>query len=336
MCSQKYRWFEVHAPLVFGRGWKNTEPEFARFPAHAEKVLPEKVWQMRRNSTGMYVEFCTDSRSLAIRWELADDMFGEMNFNVCAHSGVDLLCFSKGKWRFTAAPNAVSRHNEVELWLDLEKKERRYRLYFPFRNCVESMAVRVDKECFFKWEKPATQPQIIYYGSSIIHGSCGSRSGNGITPLLGRAFDRPVVNLGFSGSAKLEMGIAELLTEPDAWCYIIDPLPNCDTALVEERLEPFLRYLCSNKKAVPVFLLTDADRRNAWLFPERVREHRRKRAAAKKIVERLKKEFPLLHFIDMSRSMGDDSEGTVDGIHPDELGVFRFTDFLIRKLRKHL
>ena len=336
MSLQEYCWYDIHAPLVFGRGWKDTEPEFGRLPAKAEKLVPEKVWNMRRNSSGMYVEFCTNSCSLAVRWELADEVFGEMNFNVCAFSGVDLLCFSNGKWRFTAAPNAVSQQNEVELWTELEKKERLFRLYFPFRNCVKNIAVRVDKECFFKWEKPVDQPQIIYYGSSIIHGSCGSRAGNGITSLLGRALDRPVVNLGFSGSAKLEPGIAELLTETNALFYIIDPFPNCDTALVKERLEPFLRHLCSACGTKPVFLLTDADRRGAWMHPDAVLAHRRKRAAAKRIVKQLQQGFPHLHLIDMVRSMGNDSEGTVDGIHPDELGVSRFSTYLIRQLRKHL
>lgn len=336
MCSPKYQWHEVCASLVYGRGWKKTEPEFGRLPSHAENKLPGKVWLMRRNSSGMYVEFCTNSSSLAVRWNLEDDTFGEINFNVCAYSGLDIFCLANGQWRFTAAPNALSRQNEVELWQDLEKKERRFRIYFPLRNCVESISVGVDEACDFAWKEPGEQPQIVYYGSSIIHGSSTSRAGNGITSLLGRAFDRSVVNLGFSGAAKLEMGIAELLAETEAYIYIVDALPNCDTALVEERLEPFLRYLCSAKKNTRVFLLTDADRRGTWLFPEKVRAHREKRAAAKKIVSRLQQEFPLLHLIDMAPGMGKDFEGTVDGVHPDELGVFRFSTYLIRKLRKFL
>ena len=36
----------------------------------------------------------------------------------------------------------------------------------------------------------------------------------------------------------------------------------------------------------------------------------------------------------MQHAMGKDYEGTIDGIHPDELGVWRFTTHLIRELKK--
>ena len=329
-------WYDIHAPLVFCRGWSKTEPEFGRLPAHAEKLLPEKVWQMRRNSSGMYVEFRTDSSSIAVRWDLADDNFGELNFNVCAYSGIDLFCRHNGKWRFTVAASALSRKNSLEILADLAVKERCFRLYFPFRNCLEKISVGVDPGASFEWKKPDASAQIVYYGSSIIHGSCASRAGNGITAILGRAFDLPVVNLGFSGAARLEPGAAELLAEIDAAFYLVDALPNCDTLLVEERLEAFLHILCSKRRNTPVFLLTDADRRGAWMYPEKVREHRQKRTAARRIVAQLRRKYPALQLIDMARSMGSDAEGTVDGIHPDELGIARFSGFLIRSLRNRL
>ena len=107
-----------------------------------------------------------------------------------------------------------------------------------------------------------------------------------------------------------------------------------DSVLLEERLETFLRKLCSAKSNIPVVLLTDADRRNAWLYRKSVKEHNTKRATAHRIVKQLQKEYPLLFFIDLKNTMGNDFEGTVDGIHPDELGISRFVTYLIRELKK--
>lgn len=327
-------WHKITPELVFGRGWDKTEPEFGRLPPHAEKSLPEKVWRMRRNSSGMYAEFITDSPNVTIHWEVEEENFGEPNFNICAVSGVDLYVLVGKKWRFAVALTASARINEVPALVELSRKMRKIRLYFPFRNCVKSMKVGIDPGLSFDWVRPEKISPIVYYGSSIIHGSYCSRAGNGITHILGRKFHRPVINLGFSGSAKLESGMADLLAELNPCCYLIDPLPNADVPLLEERLEIFLRKLCSARRNTPVVLLTDADRRNAWLYRKNVIEHRRKRETASRITKRLQKEFPLLSLIDVKDAMGDDFEGTVDGIHPDELGVWRFVSFLISELRK--
>lgn len=328
-------WYKVIPELVSGRGWTETEPEFGRFPPHAERLLTKLVWGMRRNSSGMYVEFITDSPDVTIRWEVEDERIGEPNFNVCAFSGVDLYVLTGKKWRYAVALTGSGTGNEVPALVGLTRKTRRIRLYFPYRNCLKSMEVGVNEGCSFDWVQPEKIPPIVYYGSSIIHGAYASRTGNGITAILGREFHRPVVNLGFSGAAKMEEGMAELLTELDPCCYLLDPMPNMNTALiVEERLEIFLRKLCSARKNTPVVLLTEPDRRNAWLYREKTLEHQKKRETAARIVKQLQKEFPQLYFIDLKNAMGNDFEGTIDGVHPDQLGISRFTTRLIRELKK--
>ena len=117
-------WHKITPEFVFGRGWTQTEPEFGRLPSHAEKVLPEKVWKMRRNSSGMYAEFITDSRNVTIRWEVEDDVRGEPNFNICAESGVDLYILVGKKWRFAVTLTATGNVNEVPALVQLTKMKR--------------------------------------------------------------------------------------------------------------------------------------------------------------------------------------------------------------------
>ena len=53
--------------------------------------------------------------------------------------------------------------------------------------------------------------------------------------ILGRTLGVPVINLGFSGNGKTEPEIARLLAELDPAAYILDSLPNLETAQVGER-----------------------------------------------------------------------------------------------------
>ena len=69
----EFSWHDISPARLFGRGWSDTIPPFGRLPARAEKFLPEKIWRMGRNSSGMYAQFETDSNTLAVRWELEDD-----------------------------------------------------------------------------------------------------------------------------------------------------------------------------------------------------------------------------------------------------------------------
>ena len=56
--------------------------------------------------------------------------------------------------------------------------------------------------------------------------------------ILGRMLDWPIVNLGFSGNAKSEPEVAQLLAGLDPAVYVLDSLPNLSVEEAAERLEP--------------------------------------------------------------------------------------------------
>ncbi len=70
---------------------------------------------------------------------------------------------------------------------------------------------------------------IVIYGTSIAQGACASRPGMSWAAILGRKMDRPVINLGFNGSGRLEPPVIDLLSELDAKIYILDCMPNLTT-----------------------------------------------------------------------------------------------------------
>ena len=75
------------------------------------------------------------------------------------------------------------------------------------------------------------------------------------TAILGRRFERPVVNLGFSGNGRMEPEVARLLAEIDAAVYIIDCCPNLNGQQVAERVEPLVKILRDARPKTPILLV---------------------------------------------------------------------------------
>src|SRR6185503_14185573 len=104
---------------------------------------------------------------------------------------------------------------------------------------------------------------IVFYGTSITQGGCASRTGMVHTAIIGRRFERPVINLGFSGSGKMDPSVVELLAELDPAVYVIDCLPNLNATGVTERTAPLVRMLRKARPATPILLVEDRSYANA-------------------------------------------------------------------------
>ena len=175
---------------------------------------------------------------------------------------------------------------------------------------------------------------IVFYGTSITQGGCASRPGMVHTAILGRAFDRPVINLGFSGNGTLDLDMAALLGELDAAVFVLDCLPNLTAAQVAERTEPFVRTLRKARPTTPILLVEDRTYANASVLPALAKRHTDSRAAYKKAFETLVAAGDKnLYYLAGDRLIGDDGEGTVDGSHPTDLGFMRQADVFAEALR---
>ena len=54
----------------------------------------------------------------------------------------------------------------------------------------------------------------------------------------------------------------------------------------------------------------------------------------REVVEKLTKEgIPGLHYLPMRYALGDDGEGTVDTVHPNDLGMMRMADAFVAGLK---
>ncbi len=333
-----WAWYDVRDWGVEGKGWKETARYFDRLPAKAEGVVRPPVWSLSRHSAGMCARFATDAAKIAVRYELLSPNLAMSHMPATGVSGVDLYAEDgSGRWRWVGVSRPTAKKVRATLADGVDPGRRRYMIYLPLYNGIESLQVGVPQGAHFQPIAPRPARPIVYYGTSIAHGACSSRPGMAFPSMLGRRLDRPVINLGFSGNGRMDPEVVDLMGELDAAIYVIDCLPNMEAKAVAERTEPLVRTLRAARPKAPIVLVEDRTYGNAWLLPARRRRHATSRAALRAAYERLVAAgVPGLYYVEGASLLGDDDEATTDGSHPSDLGMMRMTEALLPTLRKAL
>ena len=151
------------------------------------------------------------------------------------------------------------------------------------------MSIGVAPDSKFETLAPRTKP-IVFYGTSITHGACASRPGMVHTAILGRRFDMPVVNLGFSGNGKMDAAVGDFLTQIDAAAYVIDCLPNMNAAMVSQKCVPLIKQIREQRPETPIILVEDRRNTNSWILPARDKHHTDNHNALQTAYQQLKSE----------------------------------------------
>jgi hypothetical protein len=332
-------WQDVREFNVEGRGWSDTKSFYDRLPATAEAKVRKPVWDLSRHSAGMCVRFITDATTIRARWVLVNSWLYLQNMTAIGVSGLDLYVKTeKGEWRWLAVGQPSAQTNSVKLADKLIPGKREYLLYLPLHNGVQSLELGVPEGATLvkagDWGAGERKP-IVFYGTSIQHGISASRPGMVHSAILGRRFNWPTINLGFSGNGKMEPEMADLLAELDPAIYVLDCLPNMIADEIKERVEPLVRKLRVAHPQTPIVLVEDRTLQDSFLIQGRMEYyHLKDRAELTAAYERLKKSgVEQLYYIPGEHLLGDDGEGTTDGSHPNDLGFFRQAQIFEQVLR---
>ncbi len=331
-------WYDARELAVEGRGWTHTEKFYHRLPAKAKGVVPKSVWGLGTDSAGLCVRFATDASRIAARWTVTSKSLAMPHMPATGVSGLDLYVRHQGKWCWLGAGRPVnSPTNEVGLADNIPAGPHEYLLYLPLYNGIESLEIGVAPSATLSQPppRPVTRSKpILVYGTSIAQGGCASRPGMAHVAILGRMLERPMVNLGFSGSGKMEPAMADLLCEVDAAVYVLDCLPNMTTAMVTERIEPFVETLRKARPDTPIVLVENELYGHAAVLPDVAGGLAEKNGALRKAYERLRtKGVGRLTYVSGDGLLGGDGEGAVDGVHPTDLGFLRIAQALAPVLR---
>ncbi|HZH34008.1 MAG TPA: SGNH/GDSL hydrolase family protein [Pyrinomonadaceae bacterium] len=328
------QWRNIRDFGVEGKGWSETKHFYDRLPAKAETVVRAPVWRLSQNSAGISVRFVTDADSIWARWTLRSPTLAMSHMPATGVSGLDLYVKDAGKWHWLGVGKPEkSSINEQKLIANLKPEKREYLLYLPLYNGVESVEVGVPEKAFIE-KAPAASPEntrpIVFYGTSIVQGAVASRPGMTYPSILSRRLNKPAINLGFSGNGRAETEMANLVAEIDAAVYVVDCLPNLSNRQeVEERVPGFLRILREKHPSTPIVLVENIVYADTPFEEIRNQRYREKNEALRRIYQNLiKSGFKRLYYVAGDKMLGFDSDATVDGTHPTDLGFFRIADVL--------
>ena len=323
--DDQYEWYDGSKLWMEGRGFDSTPSPYWRLPKSAEKTVGDGVWIWSQCAAGMTLRFRTNSQGFRIRWRVKYEQVWGRNMSSCGKSGIDVYRYGPKNCRFLKSGLLERRDGVVDVPVWTTTMED-YIVNLPSYNPLEMIEVGFKKGS--KVEAPRKRASgivkpVVFYGTSITQGGCSSRPGLGYVNLLGRQLDVPVVNLGFSGNGNMGGDFVDYLAKIDASCYVIDTLWNMDKDMMKERYEKFVATLKAKRPGVPIILVGQSNVFNQNVDP--------KDKIAEATAEKLG-----LPFVPAKDLFVPDSEGTIDGCHPNDYGMTCIARGLIPALKAAL
>jgi len=348
-----YNPMSADEPYINGRAWNKEigNKSYDRMPSRFEGKVTKAVWNLSHQSAGLSVTFTTNSKHITVRYLLTNHGRIALNNVVALNtSGVDLYA-TDVDGRTTFVPNGMqytfnlNGSDTVQFTYNTEempvfgKRGTAYELYLPTYNGIKWMEIGVDKGSKFSFTRGSQEKPVVVYGTSIAHGASASRPGLIWTTLLKRWFDYPFINLGFSGSGKMENIMYDALSEIDAKVYILDCVPNCaglDNDEFASRVRYGVRKLREKSNAPILFMDGNAIADNSTHVHKRFKKEYQKDSVQYEVYKELKAAgVKGLHYITYKElnMTGDD---LIEGTHPNDLGMMKYAQVYARHLNEIL
>lgn len=328
------KWIDGRYLPIEGRVFDDVAHYYDRLPENVTTNVNGGVRGMKRHTAGLQARFATDSSNIHISWVPYNSWLDMDHMPSTGVSGIDIYVRKPGgKWRY-AKTGRVKSAKGARVSLTLPGGRSEVLVNFPLYNGVKSFKLGIDGSAEISALPPrasGVSRPVVFYGTSITHGGCASRPGLSFVNIIGRNLDVPVVNLGFSGSGKMEYEMSEHISRIDASCFVLDCLWNMrmkpKSGLPE--YEPFIRNLRAKRPGVPIIMAGYCD---VFCGPVNPKE-----AFARKLYEKLIAEgWTDLYFLPGEGMLGDDFEGTVDGVHPNDIGMVRMAEAYGKAVKKAL
>ncbi|MDR0668393.1 MAG: SGNH/GDSL hydrolase family protein [Prevotellaceae bacterium] len=332
-------YYNADAFPLFGKVSAQTETRYERLPAALRDVSRQPVWELGKNTAGLYLRFRTNSTAIELKWTLYKNrIMSHMAF--VGVKGFDLYCYENGEWRFVNAAQPNNAMDNAATLIDhMDDSEKEMMLYFPLYDGITSLQIGIDSTATIAPPQkavPADDRPVVCYGTSILQGGCASRPGMAHTNILARRFNRTFINLGFSGHAQLDYEIAELIAGSNASLIILDFVPNASVEQMQEKMERFYTIIRAKHPDTPILFIEDPPFPKGRYNRSLRQEVDAKNATFRLLFERLKSHDDHIDLIASEPMIGDDNEATVDGIHFTDLGFMRYADYLYPILKPYI
>ena len=331
-------------PSIEGQAWKDVKNPYDRLPARAEKLVRQDVWDLSQNSAGLMLRFKSNSDQIMVRYKVSGEQ-AMPHMPATGVSGVDLYAVgTDGKWLWCAGKYSMGdtieyRFKGLAPNDTYHQKGREYHLYFPLYNNVQWMEVGVPKGTLFNPLPARKEKPIVVYGTSIAQGGCASRPGMAWPAIVGRKLDRPLINLGFSGNGRLEKEVISYIEEIDAKMFVLDCLPNLDASdaakseQVKNLVIQSVKQLRQKNLSTPILLVEHCGFSDEAINPSHKLIYTAINQAQREAFEQLKSEGQNNLYLLSKEEIGLSMDATVDGIHPNDLGMQQYANAYEKVMR---
>lgn len=321
--------------------WYTQDQKLHRLPEHTAKRVSQGVAYLATQTAGGMISFRTNSNRLYVEAEVSE---GELSpkFTPCGRYGFDVYMrrddFSRLVYVKTVQPDPGVKRMRLDipsirdLMLEGQSDTVEVRINFPPYDGVEELQLGLEAGAAVLPPAPYTlEKPVVFYGSSITQGGCASRPGNAYPNHLGRRLNVPIVNLGFSGSAKGEPLMAQIIAGMDMSAFVMDYDHNAPSPEhLEKTHESFFQTVRQANPELPIIMVSKPSTTKLTAVRKEIirRTYQNAVATGDKNV----------WFIDGETLFGttDRDACTVDGTHPNDIGFLRMADTIEPVLRQAL
>lgn len=311
------------------------ENTYDRLPISYKSLVREPVWNLSKSTAGLSIRFLSTSTSIRVKWKVLNDL--KMNHMAeTGIKGVDLYYKSKSGWKYINTGRPQGLESEYLLIENMTEKLREFKIFLPLYDGIEYIEVGIDSSAVIKKPEKSLVKPIIFYGTSITQGGCASRPGMAHTNIISRELDIDCINLGFSGNGRMELPIAEFISELDPMLYIIECMPNMfPSKNVTNNTIPLVNKIREKNSVAPI-IFVELFVSSTSLLNNNEKDQRiaMNKALKTEYEKMLANGYKNIFYIDSKNALGFDNEGTVDGVHFTDLGFKRYSDFLIKRLQE--
>src|SRR5690606_38716270 len=291
-----------------------------------------------KENAGIFVEFKTDAPEFVVRY-VVKGAFDKPHMPSTGVSGVDLYAKGEDGWEWAAGKysfkDTITYHfNNLKVG-----NGKTFRLYLPLYNSVSWLEIGTEKQYAFDYIPLKAEKPILIYGTSIAQGACASRPGLAWTNILGRKLNLPIVNMAFSGNGRLEEPLIKLMGEEDAKMYVLDCMPNLSSSAypkeeVRKRVLFAVEYLQKTNKNTPILLVENSGGSTDKVIDTiKNKNYRQTSSFLRETFDEMKSMGKKNIYLLSTKDIGMGINSTVDGTHPNDIGMMEHADAYEKAIR---
>lgn len=346
--GDNYKWWDpanAEFPVIEGRGWHtDLERTYDRLPSKAEKMVRPEVWRLSQNSAGEYIKFETNASEIIVRYAGSGNKSMD-HMPATGVSGIDLYArdinnnWHWAKGTFSFGDTIVYKFTNIITAAPVKE----FRLYLPLYNTPKWTSIGVSVNNTFTPLPVSKEQPLVLYGTSIMQGACASRPGLAWTNILGRKINRPVINLGFSGNGRLEQPLIDLMNETNAKLFVLDCQPNLTDIKtyskqeIQQRILSSVKSLNTTHPGTPVLLVEHCcGLPGINLDTAMTKKYKWTSGILAEAFALLRNNGTKNIYMLSAKEIDFDMESTVDGTHPNDIGMMKYAEAYEKAIRKIL